>query len=74
MLGNDRADIGDLKNFIHQRMKVFLRDQSLLHDLIDEYYDYDCKDKNTCSLIIVTSSINDTNINEELLGARLIQE
>ena len=37
--------------------------KALLHDLIDEYYDYDCKDKNTCSLIIVTSSINDTNIN-----------
>ena len=35
MLGNDRADIEDLKNFIHQRMKVFLRDQSLRHDLID---------------------------------------
>ena len=34
-LGNDGADIEDLKYFIHQRMKVFLRDQSLRHDLID---------------------------------------
>ena len=34
-LGNDGADIKDLKYFIHQRMKVFLRDQSLRHDLID---------------------------------------
>ena len=34
-LGNDRANIEDLKYFIHQRMKVFLRDQSLRHDLID---------------------------------------
>ena len=34
-LGNDGADIQDLKYFIHQRMKVFLRDQSLRHDLID---------------------------------------
>ena len=34
-LGNDGADLKDLKYFIHQRMKVFLRDQSLRHDLID---------------------------------------
>ena len=34
-LGNAGADIKDLKYFIHQRMKVFLRDQSLRHDLID---------------------------------------
>ena len=34
-LGNSGADLKDLKYFIHQRMKVFLRDQSLRHDLID---------------------------------------
>jgi len=34
-LGKDGADIEDLKYFIHQRLKVFLRDQSLRHDLID---------------------------------------
>ena len=34
-LGNDDADTENLKYFIHQRMKVFLRDQSLRHDLID---------------------------------------
>ncbi len=34
-LGNRGADLKDLKYFIHQRMKVFLRDQSLRHDLID---------------------------------------
>ena len=34
-LGNGGADLKDLKYFIHQRMKVFLRDQSLRHDLID---------------------------------------
>ena len=40
-LGNDGADIKDLKYFIHQRMKVFLRDQSLRHDLIDACLSYD---------------------------------
>ena len=40
-LGNDGADIKDLKYFIHQRMKVFLRDQSLRHDLIDACLSFD---------------------------------
>lgn len=40
-LGNDRADKKDLKYFIHQRMKVFLRDQSLRHDLIDACLSFD---------------------------------
>lgn len=34
-LGSDGADVEDLKNFIHQRMKVFLRDKDLRYDLID---------------------------------------
>ena len=44
--------------YINKTMK-----KALLHDLIDEYYDYDGKDKTLSSLIIVTSNINDTNIN-----------
>ena len=31
----DATSVEDLKNFIHQRMKVFLRDKDLRYDLID---------------------------------------
>ena len=34
-LGNKKADIEDLKEFIYQRMKVFLREKELRHDIID---------------------------------------
>lgn len=45
--------------YINKTMK-----KALLQELINEYYEYDeSKDKNLCSLIIVASNINDTNIN-----------
>jgi len=36
-LGNKKADIEDLKEFIYQRMKVFLREKGLRHDIIDAF-------------------------------------
>lgn len=44
--------------YINKTMK-----KALLQELINEYYDYDNKDKNLHSLIVVASNINDTNIN-----------
>lgn len=45
--------------YINKTMK-----KALLQELINEYYEYDdCKDKNICSLIVVATNINDTNIN-----------
>lgn len=44
--------------FINKAMK-----KNILQDIIDEFYDYDCKNKKLCSLIIVASNINDTNMN-----------
>ena len=44
--------------FINKAMK-----KNVLQDIIDDFYDYDCKDKKLCSLIIVASNINDTNMN-----------
>tara|TARA_Y100000389_G_C17370178_1_gene468574 strand:+ start:445 stop:1116 length:672 start_codon:yes stop_codon:yes gene_type:complete len=44
--------------YINKTMK-----KAILQELINEYYDYDFKDKNTCSLIVVATNINDTNIN-----------
>tara|TARA_B100001248_G_scaffold261812_1_gene254415 strand:- start:5047 stop:7107 length:2061 start_codon:yes stop_codon:yes gene_type:complete len=34
-LGNQNANLEDLKEFIYQRMKVFLREKELRHDIID---------------------------------------
>jgi len=55
---NDEEQTCSVVYYINKTMK-----KALLHDIIDEYYDYDGKDKKFCSLIIVTSNINDTNIN-----------
>ena len=44
--------------YINKTMK-----KTVLQELIDEYYEYDDKDKVRHSLIIVASSINDTNMN-----------
>jgi glycyl-tRNA synthetase beta chain len=44
VLGSDGTDVEDLKNFIHQRMKVFLRDKDLRHDLIDACLSFDESD------------------------------
>ena len=44
--------------YINKTMK-----KALLEDVINEYYDYDSKDKTLCSIIIIASNINDTNIN-----------
>ena len=40
-LSNNEANIEDLKTFIHQRMKVFLRDKAHRHDLIDACFSLD---------------------------------
>jgi DNA-directed RNA polymerase subunit H (RpoH/RPB5) len=44
--------------YINKAMK-----KTVLQELIDEYYDYDDRDKTLCSLVIVTSNVNDTNLN-----------
>lgn len=44
--------------YINKTMK-----KAVLQELINEYYDYDARDKRLCSLIIVASNINDTNMN-----------
>ena len=44
--------------YINRTMK-----KAVLQDLINEYYDYDSKDKNLCSLIVISSNVNDTNLN-----------
>lgn len=44
--------------YVNKAMK-----KAVLRDVIDEYYDYDNKDKNLCSLIVVTTNVNDTNMN-----------
>jgi len=44
--------------YVNKSMK-----KAVLRDVIDEYYDYDDKDKNLCSLIVVTTNVNDTNMN-----------
>ena len=43
-LGNKKADIEDLKEFIYQRMKVFLREKELRHDIIDACLSIDKED------------------------------
>jgi len=43
-LGNKKADIEDLKEFIYQRMKVFLREKELRHDIIDACLSIDNED------------------------------
>ncbi len=43
-LGNKKADIEDLKEFIYQRMKVFLREKELRHDMIDACLSFDKED------------------------------
>ena len=43
-LGNKNADIEDLKEFIYQRMKVFLREKELRHDIIDACLSIDNED------------------------------
>ena len=43
-LGNKKADIEDLKEFIYQRMKVFLREKGLRHDIIDACLSIDKED------------------------------
>ena len=37
--------------------------KAVLQELINEYYDYDSKDKRLCSLIVIASNVNDTNLN-----------
>ena len=69
-LGNDGADIEDLKHFIHQRMKVFLRDQSLRHDLIDACLSLD--EGNDLALS-VKKSLALTDFIKTSDGANLIQ-
>ena len=69
-LGNDGADIEDLKYFIHQRMKVFLRDQSLRHDLIDACLSLDEGDDLALS---VKKSFALTDFIKTSDGANLIQ-
>lgn len=44
--------------YVNKAMK-----KTVLQELIDEYYDYDDKNKSLCSLIIVTTNVNDTNMN-----------
>jgi DNA-directed RNA polymerase subunit H (RpoH/RPB5) len=44
--------------YVNKTMK-----KAVLRDVIDEYYDYDDKDKKLCSLIVVTTNVNDTNMN-----------
>jgi DNA-directed RNA polymerase subunit H (RpoH/RPB5) len=44
--------------YVNKAMK-----KAVLRDVIDEYYDYDDKDKKLCSLIVVTTNVNDTNMN-----------
>ena len=44
--------------YVNKSMKKIL-----LQEIIDEYYNYDDKDKELCSLIVVTTNINDTNMN-----------
>jgi len=44
--------------YVNKAMK-----KAVLRDVIDEYYDYDDKDKTLCSLIVVTTNVNDTNMN-----------
>lgn len=44
--------------YVNKAMK-----KTVLQDIIDEYYDYDDKDKKLSSLIIVTTNVNDTNMN-----------
>lgn len=44
--------------YVNKAMK-----KTVLQELIDEYYDHDDKNKYLCSLIIVTISVNDTNMN-----------
>tara|TARA_Y100000389_G_scaffold150309_1_gene149866 strand:+ start:10811 stop:11491 length:681 start_codon:yes stop_codon:yes gene_type:complete len=43
---------------IHKPMK-----KSSLQEMINEYYDEEGRDKENCSLIVVLSNINDTNMN-----------
>ena len=43
-LGSKKADIEDLKEFIYQRMKVFLREKELRHDIIDACLSIDKED------------------------------
>jgi|TARA_B000000557_G_scaffold232182_1_gene205945 DNA-directed RNA polymerase subunit H (RpoH/RPB5) len=44
--------------YIEKSMK-----KTVLQELIDEYYDDDDKDNSLCSLIIVTTNVNETNLN-----------
>lgn len=44
--------------YINKAMK-----KTVLQEIIDEYYDDDDKDKSLCSLIIVATSVNETNLN-----------
>ena len=44
--------------YINKTMK-----KAVLQELINEYYDYDSKDKRLCSLIVIASNVNDTNMN-----------
>ena len=69
-LGNDGADIEDLKYFIHQRMKVFLRDQSLRHDLIDACLSLD---KGDDLALLVKKSFALMDFIETSDGSNLIQ-
>ena len=55
---NDKEKTCSVMYYINKTMK-----KSVLQDLINEYYDDDGKDKSLFSLIIITTSVNDTNMN-----------
>ena len=55
---NDKEKTCSVMYYINKTMK-----KSVLQELINEYYDYDDRDKTLFSLIIITTSVNDTNMN-----------
>ena len=56
--GNDEEETCSVVYYVNKTMK-----KTVLQELINEYYDDDDKNKYLCSLIIVTISVNDTNMN-----------
>lgn len=54
----DEEKICSIVYYVNKAMK-----KTVLQELIDEYYDYEDKNKSLCSLIIVTTNVNDTNMN-----------